>query len=79
MTRSCFIFLSQIMSTFTGPRRKSLFPKAARPASPCATYRYHAILAWEYRLILPSFGVDVEFFLKLHDKLNDIKGITAES
>ena len=29
-------------STFTGPRRKSLFPKAARPAAPCATYCYVA-------------------------------------
>ena len=34
---------SVIMATFTGPRRKSLFPKAARPAVPCATYCYHAI------------------------------------
>ena len=25
-----------------GPRRTSLFPKAARPAAPCATYCYHA-------------------------------------
>ena len=31
-----------ITATFTGPRRKTLFPKAARPAAPCATYCYHA-------------------------------------
>ena len=30
-------------ATFTGPRRKPLFPKAARPAAPCATYCYAAI------------------------------------
>ena len=30
----------QITSTFTGPRQTSLFPKAARPAAPCATYCY---------------------------------------
>ena len=35
-------FLSDITATFTGPRRKSMFPKAARPAAPCATYCYHA-------------------------------------
>ena len=34
---------SVITSTFTGPRRNSLFPKAARPAAPCATHCYHAI------------------------------------
>ena len=34
--------LRWITATFTGPRRKSLFPKAARPAAPCATYCYHA-------------------------------------
>ena len=34
--------VSVITATFTGPRRKSLFPKAARPAAPCATYCYHA-------------------------------------
>ena len=32
--------MSGITSTFTGPRRKSLCPKAARPAAPCATYCY---------------------------------------
>ena len=32
-----------ITATFTGPRRKSVFPKAARPAAPCATYCYHAV------------------------------------
>ena len=37
--------LGVITATFTGPRRKSLFPKAARPAAPCATYCYHAITA----------------------------------
>ena len=37
-----FISLSRITATFTGPRQKSLFPKAARPAAPCATYCYHA-------------------------------------
>ena len=31
-----------ITSTSTGPRRKSLLPKAARPATPCATHCYHA-------------------------------------
>ena len=31
---------SRITATFTGPRRTSLFPKAARPAAPCATYCY---------------------------------------
>ena len=37
-----------ITLTFTGPRRKSLFPKAARPAAPCATYCYHAFCClWE--------------------------------
>ena len=40
VTRSDF---SVITATFTGPRRKSLFPKVARPAAPCATYCYHAI------------------------------------
>ena len=30
----------RLTSTFTGPRRKSLFPKSARPAAPCATYCY---------------------------------------
>ena len=34
--------LSGITATITGPRRKSLFPEAARPAVPCATYCYHA-------------------------------------
>ena len=34
--------LSPITATFTGPRQTSLFPKAARPAAPCATYCYHA-------------------------------------
>ena len=38
---------SGITATFTGPRRKSLFPKAARPAAPCATYCYHAIVTPE--------------------------------
>ena len=33
-----------ITETFTGPRRTSLFPKAARPAAPCATYCYHALV-----------------------------------
>ena len=37
--KSC---LSVITATFTGPRRTTLFPKAARPAAPCATYCYHA-------------------------------------
>ena len=32
--------LGGITTAFTGPRRKSLFPKAARPAAPCATYCY---------------------------------------
>ena len=32
-----------ITATFTGPRRKSLFPKAARPAAPCATYCYAGV------------------------------------
>ena len=35
-------WFSVITATFTRPRRKSLFPKAARPAAPCATYCYHA-------------------------------------
>ena len=34
-----------ITATFTGPRRKSLFPKAARPAAPCATYCYPTLFA----------------------------------
>ena len=34
---------SVITATFTGPRRKSMLPKAARPAAPCATYCYAAI------------------------------------
>ena len=38
--------LGDITATITGPRRKTLFPKAARPAAPCATYCYHAILGW---------------------------------
>ena len=36
---------SVITATFTGPRQTSLFPKAARPAAPCATYCYHAVAA----------------------------------
>ena len=36
------VLFKRITATFTGPRRKSLFPKAARPAAPCATYCYHA-------------------------------------
>ena len=32
--------LGMITATFTGPRQTSLFPKAARPAAPCATYCY---------------------------------------
>ena len=40
--KSSFFVRSCITSTFTGPRRKSLFQKAARPAAPCATYCYHA-------------------------------------
>ena len=35
--------MSVITATFTGPRRKSLFPKAARPAATCATYCHHAV------------------------------------
>ena len=38
--RILFMVQSGITSTFTGPRRKSLFSKAARPAAPCATYCY---------------------------------------
>ena len=41
------IVLSVITATFTGPRRprrKSLFPKAARLAAPCATYCYSPFL-----------------------------------
>ena len=34
--------LSVITATFTGPRRKPLFPKAPRPAAPCATHCYPA-------------------------------------
>ena len=34
--------MSVITATFTGPRQTSLFPKAARPAAPCATYCCHA-------------------------------------
>ena len=30
----------RITATFTGPRQTSFFPKAARPAAPCATYCY---------------------------------------
>ena len=41
--RGCFIDLGVITATFTGPRRTSLVPKAARPAAPCATYCYSAI------------------------------------
>ena len=33
-------FRELITATFTGPRQTSLFPKAARPAAPCATYCY---------------------------------------
>ena len=40
-----FHFLGVITATFTGPRQTSLFPKAARPAAPCATYCYHAAVA----------------------------------
>ena len=36
--------LRWITSTFTGPRQTSLFPKAARPVAPCATYCYHAVV-----------------------------------
>ena len=32
--------VSRITARFTGPRRKSLFPKATRPGAPCATYCY---------------------------------------
>ena len=35
--------ISVITATFTGPRRTPMFPKAARPAAPCATYCYHAV------------------------------------
>ena len=38
------IYESQITATFTGPRQTSLFPKAARPAAPCATHCYHAFV-----------------------------------
>ena len=34
---------SQITATFTGPPEKSLLPKTAEPAAPCATYCYTAI------------------------------------
>ena len=34
--------ISRITATFTGPRQTLLFPKAARPAAPCATYCYTA-------------------------------------
>ena len=37
--------LSGITATFTGPRQTSLVPKAARPAAPCVTYCYVAIVA----------------------------------
>ena len=39
-----FKLRSVITATFAGPRQTSLFPKAARPAAPCATYCYHAVL-----------------------------------
>ena len=37
--------LSRITAAFTGPRRKSLIPKAALPAAPCASYCYTAAFA----------------------------------
>ena len=44
--------ISQITATFTGPRRKSLFPKAARPAVPCATYCYHAFCVGQLAIVI---------------------------
>jgi hypothetical protein len=34
--------LSGITATFTGTPEKTLLPKTAEPAAPCATYCYHA-------------------------------------
>ena len=41
--------LSDITSAITGPRRTTLFSKAARPAAPCASHCYAAIIAFEKR------------------------------
>jgi hypothetical protein len=49
---------SWITATFTGPRRKSLFPKAARPAAPCATYCYHAVCGLTGQLSASCFAVE---------------------
>ena len=37
------VHFSWIPLTLTGPLRKTLCPKAARPAAPCTTYCYHAV------------------------------------
>ena len=52
-------FFRRITATSTGPRQPSLFPKAARPAAPCATYCYHASVLLQDCVLTLHFGIGV--------------------
>ena len=47
-----------ITSTFTGPPEKSLLPKTAEPAAPCATYCYHGMFTMRL-MLAPEFSHSV--------------------